>query len=90
MLVDDRAPGAGDLVERLVPRDAAQALIAAHLRVQQAAVQAHRLAQRRTLDAQATLVRRVQLVAGDGDRAVALGSGAHTATDAAIGAGGTD
>nr|GEU28124.1 hypothetical protein [Tanacetum cinerariifolium] len=73
---------------RFVPRHAPQAVGVTHLRVQQPAVQTHRLAQRRTLDAQAPLVRGMQHITGNGDRAVFARRGIDAAAHAAVGAGG--
>ncbi|MNY57655.1 hypothetical protein D3C86_1938910 [compost metagenome] len=91
MLGDDGLPFVGHLAERFVPGDAAQhsgTAFIAHLRIQQAPVQAHRLAQRGTLDAQLAQVGRMVLVAGHGNRAVALRRGLHAAADAAVRASG--
>src|SRR5471030_3391577 len=65
MLIDDGTPAGGDFVERTVPRNATQAIVIAHLRIQQAAVQRYRLAERRAFYAQAPLVGGMVDIAGD-------------------------
>src|SRR5471030_775275 len=90
VLIDDGTPAGGDFVERTVPRNATQASLIAHLRMQQTAVQRHRLAERRAFYAQAPLVGGMIDVAGDIDRATVFRRGLDAATDAAIWASSAD
>src|SRR5471030_814903 len=90
MLIDDGTPAGDDFVERTVPRNATQAIVIAHLRIQQAAVQRHRLAQRRAFYTKASLVGGMVGIAGDIDHAIAFRRGLDAATDAAIWTSGAD
>src|SRR5471032_1377855 len=90
MLIDDGTPAGDDFVERTVPRNATQASVVAHLRIQQAAVQRYRLAERRAFYAQAPLVGGMLDIAGDIDHAIVLRRGLDAATDAAIWTSGAD
>ena len=74
----------GDEIERLVPAGAAPV----DFGMKQPVVEAQRLAQRRTLRAEAAVIGRMPLVPLDRDGAVLLRRRHHTAADAAIGAGG--
>ncbi len=92
VLGDDGSEAAGHPVERLVPAGAAHGAavvaILAHHRVQQAPVEVQGFAQRRALDAQASLVRRVGGIAGDDRDSPRAHGGGHAAADAAIWTGG--
>lgn len=92
VFVDDAAKTLRDGIERRVPRYAAQrrgrrirvGRALAHGRMQQAAVQADGLAQRRALDAQPAGIGRMCRIARDADAAIGARRGQHAAADAAV------